>query len=90
MTDKERRIREVAHRIWEDEGPPADQAERHWEMAQRVVEADPKGSEPTLVPERIPKGSRLPAGRTGLFRLVPNPLSPGARSESRESKPAYA
>ena len=33
MTDKERRIREVAHQIWEDEGRPADQAERHWEMA---------------------------------------------------------
>jgi hypothetical protein len=38
MTDKDRRIRELAYRIWEDEGRPEDQAERHWEMARKIVE----------------------------------------------------
>jgi hypothetical protein len=78
MTDKERRIREVAHRIWEDEGRPADQAERHWEMAQRVVEAaDPEGAATTSGTDRT-----VPIG--------PEPAVPrGAKREPRaESKPA--
>jgi Protein of unknown function (DUF2934) len=66
MTDKERRIREVAHQIWEDEGRPADQAERHWEMAQRIVEATgPEDSEPTLVPGADPKGAASTSGGRG-------------------------
>lgn len=63
MTDKERRIREVAHQIWEDEGRPADQAERHWEMAQRIVEATgPEDSEPTPVPGADPEGAASTSG----------------------------
>ena len=92
MTDKERRIREVAHQIWEDEGRPADQAERHWEMAQRIVEATgPEDSEPTLVPGADPKGAASTSGEeatttNGTDRTVstgPEPLVPRARSESR-------
>jgi hypothetical protein len=89
MTDKERRIREVAHRIWEDEGRPADQAERHWEMAQRVVEAaDPKGS--TLVPGTDPEGVATPSGTDRTVPTGPEPAVPrGAKREPRaESKPA--
>jgi Protein of unknown function (DUF2934) len=35
--DREERIRAIAHRIWEEEGQPVGQEERHWRMAESVV-----------------------------------------------------
>ena len=35
--DREERIRAIAHRIWEEEGQPVGQEERHWRMAETVV-----------------------------------------------------
>jgi len=103
MTDKERRVREVAHQIWEDEGRPADQAERHWEMAQRIVEATgPEDSEPTPVPGADPEGAASTSGEgatttngtdqavsTGSEPARPEPARPeGAKREPRaKSKP---
>ncbi len=40
MTNEhEQRIRELAHHIWESEGCPQGEEERHWLMAERLVEA---------------------------------------------------
>jgi hypothetical protein len=38
--DREHRIRELAHAIWEQEGRPEGQAERHWRMAEEAVKAE--------------------------------------------------
>jgi hypothetical protein len=35
--DRQQRIRDIAHRIWEEEGCPDDQEERHWRMAENIV-----------------------------------------------------
>lgn len=40
MTSREQRIRMLAYRIWESEGRPDGQEARHWEMAERIVEAE--------------------------------------------------
>jgi DUF2934 family protein len=40
MTDKEKRIRETAYFIWEREGRPEGQADRHWEEAREIVESE--------------------------------------------------
>ncbi|MED5500437.1 MAG: DUF2934 domain-containing protein [Pseudomonadota bacterium] len=40
MTSREQRVRMLAYRIWESEGRPDDQDDRHWEMAERIVEAE--------------------------------------------------
>jgi hypothetical protein len=37
---REQRIRELAHRMWEEEGRPDDQAHRHWEKARQVIEEE--------------------------------------------------
>jgi hypothetical protein len=37
---EEERIREFAHRIWQEEGLPEGQADRHWEMARQAVAAE--------------------------------------------------
>ena len=40
MEDREQRIREIAYRIWVDEGFPTDQDRRHWRMASLIVEQE--------------------------------------------------
>ncbi len=54
-TDRLERIRQMAHRIWESEGRPHGQDERHWRMAERLVEASEhcatEDSEPRHDPE---------------------------------------
>jgi hypothetical protein len=40
MPDREQRVREIAHRLWEDEGRPHDQDKRHWHAAERMVDAE--------------------------------------------------
>jgi hypothetical protein len=54
MKDRDQRIREIAYYLWEQEGCPEDQAERHWSAAVAVVgtqdaeaenmEEDPRGA----------------------------------------------
>ena len=38
MAERERRVRERAYAIWEHEGRPEGQAERHWHMAEHAIE----------------------------------------------------
>jgi hypothetical protein len=33
----ERRVRERAHRIWEDEGQPSGKADQHWDLARFAI-----------------------------------------------------
>nr|WP_257012865.1 DUF2934 domain-containing protein [Pseudomonas aeruginosa] len=40
MSADEKRIREFAYQIWESEGCPDGQAERHWAMARQLAEAE--------------------------------------------------
>lgn len=43
--DRDERIRELAHRIWESEGRPQGQQMRHWQMATRLIEASERAEE---------------------------------------------
>lgn len=38
--DRESRIRERAHRIWESEGRPDDRDQVHWEIATRIIDEE--------------------------------------------------
>lgn len=40
MSTDDKRIREFAYQIWESEGKPEGQEERHWEMACKLAEAE--------------------------------------------------
>lgn len=40
MADDELRVRQLAYRIWESEGRPEGQEQRHWEMALKIVAAE--------------------------------------------------
>ena len=39
MDDREKRVREIAYFIWEQEGRPEGQADRHWQAAREIVES---------------------------------------------------
>ncbi|WP_252273356.1 DUF2934 domain-containing protein [Pseudomonas subflava] len=57
MNTDEQRIREFAYQIWESEGRPAGQEERHWQMACKLAEAEKAGDQlqQPLKPKRISK-----------------------------------
>jgi hypothetical protein len=40
MSTDDKRIREFAYQIWESEGKPEGQEERHWKMARTLAEAE--------------------------------------------------
>jgi len=40
MSSEEQRIREFAYQIWQSEGCPEGEDERHWAMARKLVEAE--------------------------------------------------
>ncbi|RXR06606.1 DUF2934 domain-containing protein [Pseudoxanthomonas composti] len=50
MDDEQRkqRIEQLAREIWEAEGRPDGHAERHWAMAERLVEAEVQASQSLL------------------------------------------
>lgn len=51
MTQEEQHIRELAYDIWQSEGCPEGQDERHWEMARKLVEAQGGTGMPTAKPD---------------------------------------
>ena len=56
MNEQEQRIREFAYEIWQTEGCPEGQGERHWEMARKLVEAQQSGL-PMSLPLNKPRKS---------------------------------
>ena len=60
MTDRNDRIRELAHVLWLEEGCPEDEAGRHWLAAEALLESDPvereraEGETPDEPKNRVP------------------------------------
>jgi len=54
--DKERRIRDIAYQLWEDEGRPAGKAEEHWRRARELVENETADESPSLAQPPARKG----------------------------------
>jgi Protein of unknown function (DUF2934) len=50
MVDKEQRIREIAYRLWEEDGRPIGQADRHWQMATKLAD---QGEQTTSASARV-------------------------------------
>ena len=71
--DRESRIREIAYFLWEQEGYPDGQADRHWAAAEAVVDAEDEDREampmdPRGEPLTPPHASDLPLTATGQRR----------------------
>ncbi|MGL6243327.1 DUF2934 domain-containing protein [Pseudomonas sp.] len=71
MSTDDKRVREFAYQIWESEGKPEGQEERHWEMARKLAEAE------ALAPSKSPKatgsktaGTKSPAAKAGNGKVA--------------------
>jgi hypothetical protein len=83
MADKEQRIREAAYRIWEEEGYPEGQADRHWEIAAgRIGAADGAGAKPS-------PDSEISPAAAGAAPVAPAASAPPIAAKKREA-PAKA
>lgn len=56
MDVDEKRITEFAYQIWQAEGEPEGQADRHWEMARKLAEAE-SSSPPVHLEAKFPPSS---------------------------------
>jgi len=83
MSTDDKRIREFAYQIWESEGKPEGQEERHWEMARKLAEAE------ALAPKKPPKaaGSKV-AGKTTAAKSAEAKTLDGKTPTAAKAKPA--
>ena len=64
MPDREHRVREIAHWLWEQEGRPSDQDKRHWTAAEQIVDAQERTPDAPTARDQA-KAKRAPARRAG-------------------------
>lgn len=77
MSTEDKRIRELAHQIWESEGKPHGEDARHWEMARKLAEAE------ALTPSKPKAGAKPKAS-------APKPSPKAKPAAAAASKPAPA
>jgi hypothetical protein len=83
MQDRDSRIRERAHRMWESEGRPEHQEKRHWEAAERAIEDEDRAAPRPVGAEDEDRASALKSaeGRTPVV---------GGTVPETEQRPATA
>lgn len=83
MSTEDKRIRELAHQIWESEGKPHGEDARHWEMARKLAEAE------ALTPSKPPKAAAKAKPKPKPAAAAAKPAAkPGAAPAAK--KPAAA
>lgn len=75
MNTDEQRIREFAFQIWESEGRPHGQHERHWKMATKLAAAEAQALA-ALKPRRISKPKTVPLSEAEQPALLKKPRAP--------------
>jgi hypothetical protein len=85
MKDRDSRIRERAHRMWESEGRPEHQEKRHWEAAEQAIEDEDRAVPRPVGAEDEDRVSALKSaeGRTPVVGgTVPEPERPASESKT--------
>ena len=101
MSADEKRISEFAHQIWESEGRPHGQHDRHWEMATKLAEAEAlapkKDSAQKAAKPKLPKVDGVAAAKPAAkpakpaaskAKLAPAAAAPAAKPAAPAAKPA--
>lgn len=98
MDEREHRIRERAHRLWEEEGRPEGHAERHWFQAEEIVAIEeaypenPRAVDAAEAPLAEPIGALADAGEgtlaTESHTIHPVEEPPQARRGKKRPRPA--
>lgn len=76
MSSEEQRIREFAYQIWQSEGCPEGEDERHWAMARKLVEAEYGAAD------------AKPASRPRKTATKPTDATPKAKTKAKDVKDA--
>ncbi|ROL74087.1 DUF2934 domain-containing protein [Pseudomonas vranovensis] len=76
MSVEEKRIREFAYQIWESEGKPEGQEERHWAMARKLAEAEALA--PKVTPRKPAKAPPASSDKAKPASNAPAPKKPRA------------
>ncbi|KTC31516.1 hypothetical protein AO260_13025 [Pseudomonas sp. ABAC21] len=91
MSNEDKRIRELAHQIWESEGKPHGDDARHWEMARKLAEAEaltPSKSKPADKPKAGPKAAPKAAPKPKPAPAAAGkPAAPAAKKPPAPKKP---
>jgi len=74
MSSEEQRIREFAYQIWQSEGCPEGEDERHWAMARKLVEAEYGAAD------------AKPASRPSKTATKPTDATPKAKAKAKDVK----
>lgn len=85
--DREKRIRDCAYQIWQEEGCPDGKAAEHWEQARRMIEKEE--SSPARQAKAAKPPVRKPRGRTGASSLADSvPVGANGENPTGEPRPA--
>lgn len=79
--ETEARIRDKAHRIWEEEGRPPNRAEAHWEMARELVAIEDNQRLATLP---------NPAATGAVVAVTDEPVEPAIAIDNQGEFPGMA
>ncbi len=88
MNEQEQRIREFAYEIWQTEGCPEGQGERHWEMARKLVEAQQSGLPMSMPLNKPRKSTTKPTDVSAAAGRAEQPTTEQASAEA--AQPAKA
>lgn len=83
MSDREARVRERAHQLWEQEGRPDGRHHDHWEQASREIDAEGVAVAEPAAPARK---KALRARKSAQPAAVDSDLKPAGKK--RSPKPA--
>jgi len=88
MSTEDKRIRELAHQIWESEGKPHGEDARHSEMARKLAEAEAlTPSKPTAAAKPKPSAPKPPAKAKPSAPAASKPAPPAAKKPPAPKKP---
>jgi hypothetical protein len=80
MDNREERIRQKAHELWEQAGRPQDRAEDHWSEAERLIDReDHKGDTDKLGNEPNPRHEAIDIAPGPDGDIHPIPAVAGSR-----------
>ncbi|MCQ4295414.1 DUF2934 domain-containing protein [Pseudomonas stutzeri] len=82
MSSEEQRIREFAYQIWQSEGCPEGEEERHWAMARKLAEAEHGAA------AEKPAASRPRKAATKPTDVTPTDAAPKAKTKAKDAPAA--
>ncbi|MCC6074808.1 DUF2934 domain-containing protein [Pseudomonas sp. GCM10022188] len=88
MNLDEQRIRELAYQIWESEGCPEGGAQRHWQMARKLLEAELQAQSPAAPAPRVRRTNTARATLTTAAAPASTPTA--AKKPAAPKKPKAA